>query len=345
MQSVSDAIKSAGLASIPWIPPRSAVRSPSIGLRCPHCHDFLFAISYRSLARGNSSAYCSRCGTAFEQEQGIWKGLPESRRAHFAQFIEASELAGQEVAKGSGDPDFYLALPSRDLAQGHRRQWASRAKTFCLIQDEILSELAREGDPPLTILDLGAGTGWMSYRLARLGHQPLAIDVLTNSRNGLGAALHYRVELPEFFPRFQAEFDNLPFAGEQFDCAIFNASFHYSEKFDRTIAEAIRCLRPGGVLIVADSPTYSMEAGISLSQERARDRDLEELRLCTEWPASRECLTAQRLAALELRHEFEWSSHRCWYGFRWACRSWLANWRNKSELPEFVLYSAQVKTR
>jgi SAM-dependent methyltransferase len=345
MQSVSDTIRSAGIASIPWIPPGTTVRSPSLGLRCPECRELLIALSHRSLARENSSAHCTRCGGAFEQVHGIWQSLPESRHAHLAQFIEAFELAGQDVGKGSSESDFYLALPFRDLTQTETRRWAIRAKTFRFLQEEVLSELAGEGDPPLTILDLGAGNGWMSYRLARLGHRPVAVDLLTNSRNGLGAASHFRSELPELFPRFQAEFNNLPFADGQFDCAIFNASFQFSEDFDQTIAEAVRCLRPGGVLIIADSPTYSVETTMSRSQERTGARDPKEPGLSKEGLAGREYLTPQRLNALEVRHNFEWSAHRYWCGFRWACRTWLAKWREGGEPPQYILYSAQVKTR
>lgn len=341
MQSVSEAIRSAGIASIPWIPPRSAVRSPSIGLRCPHCHDFLIALSYRSLRRTNSGAHCSNCGAAFEQDRGIWQALPKSRQDHFAAFREATELAGA----GSDHPDFYLALPFCDLTKNHKRQWAIRAKTFRHFERVILAEIAAEGEPPLTILDLGAGNGWMSHRLARLGYRPVAVDVLANSWNGLGAASHYRPELPELFPRFQAEFDNLPFADGQFDCAIFNASFHYSEGFDRTIAEAVRCLRPGGVLIIADSPTFPVEGWMPGSEQRTTECDQEELGLCAGLLADREYMTPQRLIALEVLHDLEWSTYRCWYGFGWASRSWFAKWGRKATLPELVLYSAQVKTR
>jgi SAM-dependent methyltransferase len=341
MQSVSEAIRPAGIASIPWIPPRTAVRSPSIGLRCPHCHDFLIALSYRSLARINSGAHCSNCGAAFDQDRGIWQALPKSRQDHFVAFREAARLAGA----GSDDPDFYLALPFCDLTKSHKRQWAIRAKTFRHFEREILSEMAGEGEPPPTILDLGAGNGWMSYRLARLGYRPVAVDVLTNSWNGLGAVSHYRPELPELFPCFQAEFDNLPFADGQFDCAIFNASFHYSKGFDRTIAEAVRCLSPGGVLIIADSPTFPVEAWMPGSQYGTTDCDLEELGLGADLLAGPEYLTPQRLIALEVLHDLEWSTYRCWYGFGRASRSWFAKWGRKATLPELILYSAQVKTR
>jgi hypothetical protein len=41
---------------------------------------------------------------------------------------------------------------------------------------------------------------------------PIAVDLLTNDQDGLGAAEHFKQRLPLSFPRFQAELDNLPFA-------------------------------------------------------------------------------------------------------------------------------------
>ena len=321
------------------------MRSPSIGLRCPECRDFQIAFSYRSLARDNLSAYCARCDAAFEQANGIWQGLPKRRLAYYAQFIEASEQSGEEAGGPGNDPESYLALPFRDSKRIEARRRVIRAKTFRLLQTKILAEITGEGDSPLAILDLGAGNGWMSCCLAQWGHRPVAVDLLTNSRNGLGAASHYRPELPELFPRFQAEFDNLPFADGQFDCAVFNASFHYAEDFDRTIAEAVRCLRPGGIVIIADSPTRTVENEMLLRHEGTRNHELEEIGLCTEGLAGRGYLTAERLIALEVRHEFEWSTHRFWHGLHWAGRRWLARWGKNVEPPQLVIYSTQVKTR
>ena len=208
-----------------------------------------------------------------------------------------------------------------------------------------MSKLSRNVAAPLLILDLAAGNGWMSYRLARAGHQPVAVDLLTNNYDGLGSAQHFRRELPDLFPRFQAELDNLPFADGQFDCAIFNASFHYSENYERTLAEAIRCLRPGGTIIIADTPTYSMEIYGQQMQAEKYESFQQRFGFRPEGLASSEYLTPERLAALEVRHNLEWSVHRIWYGFRWACRPLIARLRRRREPSQFYLYSAQVKVR
>jgi SAM-dependent methyltransferase len=345
MPAVTDAIRSRSIASIPWLPPRTVERSQSIGLRCPECRDFLIASSYRSLIRSYSSAYCTRCRAGFEQARGIWQGLPKRRLDYHAGFIEASEKSCREDGENDKGLEFYLALPFGEPGQGDSSLWAMRAKTFSYLQTKLLAEFAKQGDTPLHILDLGAGNGWMSHRLAQSEHRPVAVDLLTNAENGLGAAVHYMTDLPELFPRFQAEFENLPFDDGQFDCAIFNASFHYAENFDRTVAEAIRCLRPRGVLIIADSPTYSIKSRDAQLQGVSRGFELAETWFSTEPLAGREFLTLERLIALEMRHELEWSAHRCWYGIRWACRPWLAKWRNEVEPSQLVIYSAQVKTR
>src|SRR6185369_7929252 len=111
---------------------------------------------------------------------------------------------------------------------------------------------------PLEVLDLGAGTGWMCYRLALRGHRPVALDLLNDDRDGLGAARHFFTKLQSEFPRMQAEFDQLPFPGTRFDAVIYNASLHYSSDYLRTLVEARRVLRAGGRIVVLDSPVYKL---------------------------------------------------------------------------------------
>ena len=183
----------------------------------------------------------------------------------------------------------------------------------------------------------------MSYRLALLGHRPVAVDLQTNAFDGLGAAIHYKSALRALFPRFQAELDRLPFADSQFDCAIFNASFHYSENYDHTLGEAVRCLRPGGVVIIADTPFYNREtSGLAMLRERHRFFE-KRFGFKSASLASCEYLTDDRLVALEARHDLQWNAHQVWYGTHWACRPILARLRGRREPSKFRIYTAQVK--
>ena len=115
------------------------------------------------------------------------------------------------------------------------------------------------------VLDLGAGNCWLSYRLAELRHQPVAVDIFRDPRDGLRAARHY----PVGFPTVEADFDGLPFANASFDLVVFNASFHYSADYARTLSEARRCLRPEGRVVILDSPVYKRsEHGEQMRAER-----------------------------------------------------------------------------
>ncbi|HEY2119135.1 MAG TPA: class I SAM-dependent methyltransferase [Candidatus Acidoferrum sp.] len=314
-----------------------------IGLRCPRCGHDLSSASYRSLARNHPGMFCGGCFALFSQEHGIWLALPPGRKNYFSRFAVEYQYIRRQEGRGSADPEFYLALPFRDLTGRNAWQWAIRARTFCQIESKILPRLTTGKNPSLAILDLGAGNGWLSHRLALSDHRPVAIDLLTNSYDGLGAAYHYFRSSREIFPRFQAELDNLPFADGQFDCAIFNASFHYSENYDRTLSEAIRCLRPGGTILIADSPTYQAEASGHLMQQERRREFQHRFGFASDGLASCDYLTPERLIALEVRHDLRWKTHKIWYGAKWALRPWIARLKNRREPSDFFLYSTQVK--
>jgi SAM-dependent methyltransferase len=194
----------------------------------------------------------------------------------------------------------------------------------------------------MNVLDLGSGNGWLSYRLALRGHQPVAVDLLTNDQDGLGAAKHYREHLPELFPRFQAELDHLPFVARQFDLAIFNASLHYSEDYEQTLREAIRCLRPRGTVIIADSAWYRREeSGRQMLAER-RQAFVSQYGFASDGMRSLEYFTDERLLTLEKRLGLRWQIHSPFYGLRWAMRPLIARLRGRREPSRFRIYVAEI---
>ena len=106
------------------------------------------------------------------------------------------------------------------------------------------------------MLDLGAGSGWLSHRLAALGHRVVALDWLDDTVDGLGVWPRYRSR----FVSVQADFDRAPFAPAQFDLVVFNGSLHYAPDVMATITAAARLVAPGGALLVMDSPTFRRTA-------------------------------------------------------------------------------------
>jgi SAM-dependent methyltransferase len=191
------------------------------------------------------------------------------------------------------------------------------------------------------ILDIGAGNGWMSFRLAQQGYEPVAVDLLMNNDDGLGAAEHYRTSLPRLFPRFQAESSHLPFAASQFDIVIFSASFHYSEDYIASLGEALRCVRTGGVVIISDTPWYSRdESGLQMVAER-QAYYRKTYGTASDSILSLEYLTDARLDALEREFGIEWNVHTPWYGFKWAIRPLVARIRGRRKPSSFRIYSTR----
>jgi SAM-dependent methyltransferase len=317
-------------------------REQYVELRCPECNAKVAQMAYHALGETQEPIACRQCFALMAQECGIWLALAKRREQHFEEFIRNYEAVRKAEGRGSEDPEFYLSLPFRDRTERNSWQWTIRARTYKHLEQKILPEIRRHRSPTLSVLDLGAGNGWLSYRLASLGHRPIAVDLQTNAFDGLGAALHYRHALPMFFPRFRAELDHLPFGSRQFDCAIFNASFHYSENYDSTLAEALRCVRVGGTLVIADTPFYNRDDyGQEMLSER-RKLFQQQFGLSADSLASREYLTPESLSALEARHNLRWKTHDVWYGIRWACRPLIAGIRRRREPSKFCIYTAQV---
>jgi SAM-dependent methyltransferase len=313
-------------------------QSTEIMLRCPGCFG---SIGYLKQAEA-AVIDCSACGLRLSCERGIWKALLPDRVARYSQFINDYESIRASEGRGSAESDYYLALPYRDLSGRLSSQWAIRARTFRYIERNLLPRVASLTKTRLRILDLGAGNCWMSYRLQSQGHTPVAVDLLTNNQDGLGAADHYTERLGSLFPRVQAELDDLPFADSQYDVAIFNASFHYSENYEKTLAEALRCVRNGGMVVIADTPWYGDEwSGLRMLEER-RAFFVERYGFPSDALQSLEFLTDQRLAAMQRRLPIRWRAHAPYYGLRWHVRPLLARLRRARKPSRFRVYSAKV---
>jgi SAM-dependent methyltransferase len=183
----------------------------------------------------------------------------------------------------------------------------------------------------------------LSYRLALQGHLPIAVDLLTNDRDGLGAAVHYNSRIHPLFPRVQAELDRLPFVSSVFDLVIFNASFHYSVNYERTLAEAVRCTCPGGRVVIADTPWYAEEESGRRMVEEKHARFLETYGFASDSIASLEFLTPARLQRLENAFNLKWNFISPFYGIRWALRPLRAKLAGHRPPSQFRIYEARVR--
>jgi SAM-dependent methyltransferase len=322
-------------------------------LACPICRAGLGAIGPQELR-------CPTDASSFRCVDGIWRCLPPDRAAIFAPFLR--DYTSIRDAEGYGYDDLarLQRLPDVDPSEPLAWQWRMRAISFASLRRHVLGPMVRRSDdrrpttdemssmPPscfvlrpssqgLRVLDLGAGVGWLSNRLAGLGHYPCAIDLNLDPRDGLGAARRYGGD----WPCVQAEFDRLPLADGQADLVIYNASLHYSTEYRATLVEALRVLGPGGRIVVLDSPIYRRDAsGRQMIAERQAAFAHEHGTRSDALP-NVGYLTWAMLRQLGRELGLRWQVIRPWYGWSWALRPWRARLMRKREPSTFALLVAQ----
>jgi SAM-dependent methyltransferase len=229
------------LSADPWLP----------RLVCPECRTPLGPANIDS--GGVHSARCTTCGTTFERQGSLWRLLSGARRRQSAGFVAQYRAVRERDGHRSPAPEYYRMLPSVPRDDPHADEWRIRRESYAHLLEHAIPDiwLGAAG-----VLELGAGCGWLSYRLATLGHRAVAVDRLDDDADGLGACRHY----PLAFPAVQADFDALPFEPYQFDVVVFNASLHYSGNPAASLREAARMVSPGGAVAVMDSPTFYRDA-------------------------------------------------------------------------------------
>ena len=151
-------------------------------------------------------------------------------------------------------------LTAHEIKTAVSRYWSGRAAGFDLApshnvlteaQHQAWLDLLREvaGPPPLTILDVGCGTGFLAMRMAELGHTAVGIDL---AEEMLAAAQRKAASsgLPVTFRRGDAEAppsDDAPYD------VILERHVIWTLPQPREAVQAWRALlKPGGLLVLIE---------------------------------------------------------------------------------------------
>jgi trans-aconitate methyltransferase len=213
--------------------------------------------------------------------------------------------------------------------------WTVRARSF----EFLLSRLHAELSQPLTIVDLGAGNGWLSYQLSRRGHQLYAIDLTVNDFDGLGTHTHY--DMP--FTPVQAEFNRLPFPGGSIDLIISNAAFHYSTDYGQTLTSLMPLLKPAGQLILLDTPFYhDSAAGQKMVHARHQHFAQNHGRRSDNLPHEN-FMTLAQLEQLAAQTGCDFQIHWPDPAWRRRLRRWRSRWQLGRESAQFPLVQLQPR--
>lgn len=265
-----------------------------IQLACPVCRG--------ELIRGATGWTCPLCICDYALMDRIGRFLPAARMAAFAPFLQDAAASRVGEWRAPAGPSYFRRLPEPTAGDPLASRWAMRARTWAVLQRRVIPA----APPSLAVIDVGAGTGWLSNRLTLMFHEAAAVDLTIDPTDGLGAARHFTTG----FGRYQAEMDALPFADGTADLVVFNASLHHSTDLERTMREALRVLGPKGRIVVMDSPIHSAPTPGVLTRAR-----LDEV-----------------AAALGLR----WDEHRVRYG-------WRSAWRARRAPSRFALLVTQIR--
>lgn len=226
-------------------------------LRCPQCHgDFL-----QEMRESSSALRCRDCSAGYGINDHIPRLIIPELLNEIASFCEKYDAVRLREGWASETPDYYLNLPFRDLSGRHAHEWQLRAQSFRFLQNWLKKNY---GSRNLRILDIGAGSGWMSRLLADQ-HEVFALDV--------NAGPHGLAALPfgqRCFMAAQAELERFPLAGNSFDLVIANASLHYTHDLLQVFKQVSNVLRPGGKFLVMDSPVYPTGEAARVAHQRSR---------------------------------------------------------------------------
>ena len=291
---------------------------------CPRCGSALKLTSSGAL-------FCPLDGLQFVRIDRVWRMLLPEREPFYGAFIREYETVRRAEGRGSQQAEYYSSLPYRDMSGRRVGDWRIRAASFNAFLAHVVQPLEALSKRPLNVLDLGAGCGWLSNRLAARGHCVAAVDLIVNDFDGLGCCRFYETA----FTPLQAEFDHLPFAQESFDLVIFNASLHYSTGYETTLRETLRVLDPAGKLVVLDSPFYrDASSGMQMVGERQRQY-VEQYGFPSNALPSENYLTYQRLAELCAALHLHSQVLTPFYGLRWVLRPLKARLLGQREPAKF----------
>ena len=149
--------------------------------------------------------------------------------------VRADDARTQEVQRLRKE-NFETHGDRRQLVPG--RSWAASARA--------LGHLL----PPLEVVDIGCGEGYLALEMARWARRVVGIDrsadVLERAR-ALAARRHIRNVTWK-----KGDLIRLPLRDRSVDVALFSQSLHHTDDTAGAIAEAARVLRPGGRLLILD---------------------------------------------------------------------------------------------
>jgi SAM-dependent methyltransferase len=195
---------------------------------------------------------CSTCARRFLVRDGVPSLLRGEEEAALADFSRGYRQARHKEGWRPLSREQALRLPYGSPPGYPSLYWEVRRQSYRVFA-ELLS---REGPAPERgpAADLGAGNGWLAFRLVQAGYRVLAVEASADDDFGLGAAEVYRSTVADRLLPVQGDLERPPLQPGTLSLVVFNASLHYARDLEATLARAAGSLRPDGCLAILDTP-------------------------------------------------------------------------------------------
>jgi len=229
---------------------------------CPACNSRLIERVSNGKQR---ELVCDGCGQLFPFEKGLPILIPEALRASALAAGWDFGAAWRRMGWIPADTRRLLRLPYVSVGQPHWVEWRQKARSAQAVLRLLRAQRAE------SVADLGAGVGWLSYRLAMAGFRAYAVDSCLDDVVGLGAVGRFLAKGPPFGAAVGL-LEHPPFARASLDAAICNAALHYVSRIDWALEAVSRCLKPDGVLYILNSPVHEDANSARRAEEGFRHR-------------------------------------------------------------------------
>lgn len=226
-------------------------------LQCPLCSQSL----EQAGGEEDTGLYCSTCVHTYPVVSDIPCLIDPKTVDVQAIFCKQYDALRKKEGWVSDQPGYYEALPYQDLTGHHTQEWTVRVRSLEWLLKWLTDTF---GENRLSILDAGAGVGWLSQILAN-SYDVIAMDVNIGS-HGLNAFQ----PLQRPYLAIQGLMDRIPLANDALDVVVANASLQYTAAHHHVLQEAHRILRPHGCFVVMDSPVYPNKHSVDQAHQRTR---------------------------------------------------------------------------
>jgi ubiquinone/menaquinone biosynthesis C-methylase UbiE len=155
---------------------------------------------------------------------------------------ERSESSQAEIERydASGETEYLLVKPFSWI---NRTQNARLLHSFLVVAEQLRVPLGGR------VLDLGAGSGWVSELLAKLGYRPITLDL----SYALLTLAKRRFARERLTPRLTvADMTLLPIATGSMDAVVVIDALHHVPGMPLVFREAYRVLADGGQFVLAE---------------------------------------------------------------------------------------------